>query len=212
MQDNPYQPPPDTNRVSPERQQTDTNHSTSAAWGDLQGNGTIKRASSNQHHFWIALAACPLAGPILTILMITGLGFLYQASGTEGSQQANPMSLIFFPIIGLLITVPLNYVAMAVTFLPAALFLRNRDKLKLFYILVSWALSLIQIAVIGVCLSVVNAVAFERGVMSRSFTLSGQFGVSLAMAFAPITLISVFTFWLLNLRGRTSSKTDADLT
>ncbi len=212
MQDNPYQPPSETHRVSSEKQQTNTDHSTAAAWGKLQGNGTNERVSSNQHHFWIALAACPLAGPILTILMITGLGFLYQASGTEGSQEANPMSLIFFPVIGLLITIPLNYVAMAVTFLPAAIFLRNRDKLKLMHILACWVLSLVQIAVIGMCLSVVNAFAFERGSMSRSFTLSGQFGVSLAMAFAPITLISVFTFWLLNLRGRTSFETVADQT
>ena len=83
MQDNPYQPPPETRGILRDEEQNGTDHFASATKATLQQKQVPKPASSNQHHFWIALAACPLAGPILTILMITTLGFLFQASGWE---------------------------------------------------------------------------------------------------------------------------------
>ena len=210
MQDNPYQPPPETHGILRDEEQNGTDLFASATKATLQQKQVPKPTPSNQHHFWIALAACPLAGPILTILMITALGFFFLASGAEGSEQANPMALIFFPVTGLLITVPINYVAMAVTFLPSILFFRKKAKLQFIYILACWIISLVQIIIFGSCFALLNALAFERAGGIQAFTNSISFGLSFAMVFAPTTLISAFTFWLLNLRGKTASVVDTE--
>ena len=155
------------------------------------------------HRFWIALGVCPMTGPILTILSVTVMGFIYQSSGMNGSQEANPMSLLFFPLIGLVVMVPANYLLMGVTLFPFLIYYKKKERLTRTSVLLCWIL-ILCILIAGVILFMISSISTQSPdtFTLENFTLGMETGISIALMFFPSSLIGVITFWLIGVRGR----------
>jgi len=185
MQENPYSPPSDLSPTLTEKRGTRTD-------------------TGSDHRFWIALGVCPMTGPILTILSVTVMGFIYQSSGMNGSQEANPMSLLFFPFIGLVVMVPANYLVMAVTLFPFLIYYKKKERLTRTSVLLCWILSLCVLTVGSVILFMISSISRQSSdtFTLEKFTLGMETGISIALMFFPSSLIGVITFWSIGVRGR----------
>ena len=185
MQENPYSPPSDLSQTLIEERGTRTDTGT-------------------DHRFWIALGVCPMTGPILAILSVTVMGLIYQASGMNGSQEANPVSLLFFPIIGLMVMVPANYLLMAITLFPFLIYYKKKERLTRTSVLLCWILSLCVLTVGSFIIFMISSISTQSPdtFTLEKFALGMETGLSIALMFFPSSLIGVITFWLIGVRGR----------
>ena len=183
MTDNPYQPPTEPSIHSEVRKRD-------------PGGGP-----SSNYRFWIGLAWCPIYGPILTVFGITLLGLIYQTSSMDGSVVTNPMSLIFFPIFGLLIGIPINYVAMGLTFFPLIIAAKNRNKLNFRNTMMHWLTSVIIVMTVTAFGSTLSSIAFDNKGMSEGLLTGFSSGLFTGMLFASVSLVSAISFWYTGVRG-----------
>ncbi len=183
MTDNPYQPPTEPSIHSEARKRN------------------LRGGPSSNHRFWIGLALCPIYGPILTVFGITLLGLIYQTSGMDGSAVTNPMSLIFFPIFGLLIGIPINYVAMGLTFFPLIIAAKNRNKLNFRNTMMNWLASVMIVMIVTAFGSTLSSIAFDKKGMSEGLLTGFSSGIFTGMLFALVSLVSAISFWYTGVRG-----------
>jgi|GEM_PF-5749836 hypothetical protein len=184
MKENPYQPPAESDEKKP-----------------IPVHDTEHRQVPD-HRFWIALAICPSIGPILTIFSITGIGFLYQASGVAGSEEVNPISLIFFPIVGLLVLMTANYIAMGLTFIPLIIRSTKLGNLSFTSILRAWLLSVGTLVLTGAFIGTLTSLIYSPTQSSEAISQGFGGGLSAGTIFIPTTMISAIGFWMSLVRNR----------
>ena len=144
-----------------------------------------------------------MTGPILTILSVTVMGFIYQSSRNEWKPRGEsdvPSLLSFHRISG---DGSRNYLV-TVTLFPFLIYYKKKERLTRTSVLLCWILSLCVLTVGSVILFMISSISRQSPdtFTLEKFTLGMETGISIALMFFPSSLIGVITFWLIGVRGR----------
>lgn len=146
---------------------------------------------------WIAYGIAPLVAPLVAAIAVFVTGLVYQTTHPE-DVEVNPMSMVFAPVLLLIVGVPASYGVAGLIGMPIAFWLRKRGRLNGYTVhgaALLWAVVLGSGLVIAALLMKWHQTRDRPDFIEF---LGGAFVIFLASA--PFILLSATTFWLIGVR------------